>query len=212
MTDPVLVGALAGAGFLAGSVPFALLVGRIALGVDPRAYGDGNPGATNVGRAGGRRLGFAAAVLDIAKGVVPAGLAVDLGLDGAALAVALVAPVAGHVWSPWLRFRGGKGTATAYGVLIPVSLPAGPVLMPLALVAAYRLLEPDGWAPVIGLVALLLWLLPGAPDPGVLGAIAGIGAILVVRYRTDLAGGLRRRRRPTARTPVAPTGTGGEPG
>ena len=63
---------------LLGSIPFSPLLGRLVLGRDIRTVGDGNPGATNVGRAGGRALGALAAILDIAKGAVPVALAIEL--------------------------------------------------------------------------------------------------------------------------------------
>lgn len=200
MPDPAVAGPLAIVlGFLAGSIPFALLVGRVALGRDPRRYGDGNPGAANVARAGGRLVGLVAAVLDIAKGVLPVGLAVqEWGLSGLALALAIVAPVAGHVWNPWLRGRGGKGTATTYGVLIPLTLPLGPAIMPVILVGLYRLVAPDGWAPVLatGLVALGLLALGARGE--VVAATAVLVAILALRYASDLRQGLRLRRSTSA--------------
>lgn len=184
------------AGFLAGSIPFSLLVGRLVAGVDPRSVGDGNPGAANVSRAGGRGAGALAAFLDISKGIVPVSIAVErLELTGPLLALAIVAPVAGHVWTPWLRGRGGKGTATAFGVLIPVTLPLGPLLMPLLLVALYRLLRPDGWAPVLSLAVVAATLAVVGAAPELVAAVAAIGAIVGSRYASDLRQGLHLRRR-----------------
>lgn len=187
--------AIAG-GFLAGSIPFSLLVGRLVAGVDPRSVGDGNPGAANVSRAGGRGAGALAAFLDISKGIVPVSIAVEqLELAGPFLALAIVAPVAGHVWTPWLRGHGGKGTATAFGVLIPVTLPLGPLLMPLLLVALYRLIRPDGWAPVLSLAVVAGTLAVSGAAPELVAAVAAIGAIVASRYASDLRQGLHVRRR-----------------
>ncbi|MFM2105845.1 MAG: hypothetical protein RL338_877 [Chloroflexota bacterium] len=196
MSDPVAAGLVAVAvGFLAGSIPFSLVVGRLVAGVDPRSVGDGNPGAANVSRAGGRGAGALAAFLDISKGIVPVSIAVErLELTGPLLALAIVAPVAGHVRTPWLRGRGGKGTATAFGVLIPVTLPLGPLLMPLLLVALYKLVRPDGWAPVLSLAVVTGTLAVAGAAPEIVAATAGIGAIVASRYAADLRQGIHLRR------------------
>lgn len=104
-------------GYLLGALSPATLVAR-ARGVDLRTYGSGNPGATNAGRALGRRAGVLVALLDIAKGAVPA-LAFGL-LDHRSALVAGVAAVLGHITSPFLRGRGGKGVATAAGAVLGV--------------------------------------------------------------------------------------------
>jgi len=118
-------------GYLLGSLSPATLVAR-ARGVDLRGVGSGNPGASNAGRVLGRRTGVLVAVLDVLKGLVPAAgfglLSHEAGL------VAGAAAVIGHVTSPLLRGRGGKGVATALGAVL-ASHPA--------------------WAPVV----LLVWLL-----------------------------------------------------
>jgi glycerol-3-phosphate acyltransferase PlsY len=117
--------ALAG-GYLIGSTPFAYLLGR-AKGVDIRTVGSGNVGATNLGRAVGRRWGYLCFALDVAKGLVPV-LAVGLALGSAGRvpspaqqAVWLAAglgTILGHVLTFWLGFRGGKGVATSLGVVL----------------------------------------------------------------------------------------------
>ncbi len=110
----VLVLAVA-VGYLVGSTSPASMVAR-ARGVDLRGGGSGNPGATNVGRLLGRRLGIVVAVLDVAKGALPAAL-FGLAAHEAGLAAGAAA-VVGHVTSPWLRGRGGKGAATAGGAIL----------------------------------------------------------------------------------------------
>jgi glycerol-3-phosphate acyltransferase PlsY len=104
-------------GYLVGSVSPAMLVAR-ARGVDLRSVGSGNPGATNAGRALGRKIGILIAVADVAKGAVPA--AVFWGIDPTAGLIAGIAAVLGHVTSPFLRGRGGKGVATAAGAILGV--------------------------------------------------------------------------------------------
>lgn len=104
-------------GYLVGSVSPATLFAR-ARGVDLRKVGSGNPGAANAGRALGRRSGVLVALLDVAKGALPA--AAFAAVDHHAGLVAGVAAVLGHVTSPFLRGRGGKGVATAAGAVLGV--------------------------------------------------------------------------------------------
>ncbi len=119
----VLVCSLA---FLLGAVPFALLVVRLCKGVDVRTVGSGNVGATNASRAfvtkGGRLGAFLAIyVLDAAKGFAPAWFGPGFAPAHEAQLVAVLAgacAVLGHVFTPFLGFRGGKGVATATGVLL----------------------------------------------------------------------------------------------
>jgi acyl phosphate:glycerol-3-phosphate acyltransferase len=117
------------AGFLAGTIPFGLLIGK-AKGVDIRTIGSGNIGATNLGRAFGRRYFFLCFVFDFLKGFAPvltAGWLAGL-LDSASTSptdawlwvAAMLAPVLGHVLNPWLGFKGGKGVATSLGALLAV--------------------------------------------------------------------------------------------
>ncbi len=115
-------------GYLAGSIPFGVLLTRWLRGVDVRQQGSGNIGATNVTRVAGKKLGAVVLLLDALKGALPVALALRL-LPGHSLLHAAVglAAVLGHVYPVWLRLRGGKGVATALGVLL--------VLVPLAALA-----------------------------------------------------------------------------
>lgn len=119
--------ALAALAFFAGSIPFGLLIAK-AKGIDIRAHGSGNIGATNVGRVLGRPYFFLCFALDFLKGFLPTLLSGHhLGLLGRAdlapgqslpwIAI-IAAAVLGHVFSPWLGFKGGKGVATAAGALL----------------------------------------------------------------------------------------------
>jgi len=109
--------------YLLGSVSFAYLAGRVR-GVDLRAVGSGNVGATNVFRTLGRRIGIAVMVLDIAKGAVAVLIARALTESPWPL-LAAGAAIVGHVYPVWLRFRGGKGVAVAGGAVIALTpLPA----------------------------------------------------------------------------------------
>lgn len=115
--------------FLVGSIPFSFLIGR-ANGVDIREHGSGNPGATNLGRALGRRFFFIGFALDMLKGLMPTLLGgfllgtlgtMRIAPGDAWLWLAIMAaPVLGHMYTPWLGFKGGKGVATGLGAMLGV--------------------------------------------------------------------------------------------
>ncbi len=111
------------AAFLLGSIPFGLLLTRLAGTTDLRSVGSGNIGATNVLRTGRKGLALLTLLLDGGKGAAAVFVAGYYGPD--LQAVAGTAVVLGHMFPPWLMFRGGKGVATLFGVLFVVSWPAG---------------------------------------------------------------------------------------
>jgi len=125
-------GALLLLAFLAGSLPFAFWAGRLR-GIDLRARGSGNLGATNVLRTLGPAWGICTLLLDVGKGwVAVAALPAWLGLEGVSSGsvwplAATLAAILGHVFSPWTGFRGGKGVATSLGAFLALAL--GPALM-----------------------------------------------------------------------------------
>src|SRR5690606_4246297 len=105
-------------GYLSGSIPFGLLIARWARGVDVRQVGSGNIGATNVVRAAGKGLGLLVLALDALKGALPVWLTLRLIPDGWVPACVVAGfAVVGHIFPVWLKLRGGKGVATAAGVL-----------------------------------------------------------------------------------------------
>lgn len=104
--------------FLAGSVPFGLVLVKLAGKGDVRAHGSGNIGATNVSRVGGKALGIVTLLLDIAKGWLPVWLAVRFGAGLLGVSLVALAAVSGHIFTPWLRGKGGKGVATALGAAL----------------------------------------------------------------------------------------------
>jgi glycerol-3-phosphate acyltransferase PlsY len=127
-------------GYLAGSLPFGVWVTRWARGVDVRDQGSGNIGATNVARVAGKKLGVLVLLLDAAKGALPVVLALRLMPDSPRAHVAVgLAAFLGHCYPVWLKFRGGKGVATAAGVLlvlVPLAALAGAAIYGLVLVMA----------------------------------------------------------------------------
>jgi glycerol-3-phosphate acyltransferase PlsY len=108
--------------YLVGSIPFGLVVGKLFFGVDVRQHGSGNVGTTNVFRVLGKKAGVAVLICDMLKGFVPAAVAAALFDPWLAIFIA-AAPVVGHIYSIFLKGRGGKGIATGAGVvlaLVPV--------------------------------------------------------------------------------------------
>jgi glycerol-3-phosphate acyltransferase PlsY len=171
--------------YLIGSVPFALLLTRRWGAADLRRIGSGNLGAANVLRASGVKAGVLVAVLDITKGAASVMLAERFGGHTAAPAAAGVAAIVGHIYPVWLRFRGGKGVATACGVFS--------VLTPLAVPPALGIFAVTVWITrYISLGSMLASVaLPpiayaiGSPAPAVAAACIA-SAIIVFRHRSNL--------------------------
>ncbi len=126
---PYLILLLVVGAFCLGACPFSLWIGQRFLGKDIREYGDGNPGSTNVLRAGGHASGYLAVFADTAKGAPFVVLAHSFfALPEAAVMAIAVSAIAGHAFSPLLHFKGGKSVAVTFGVLLGL-LPEGELLL-----------------------------------------------------------------------------------
>ena len=217
------------AAYVLGSIPFGVLIAR-SKGVDITSHGSGNIGATNVGRVLGRRFGLVCFALDMAKGAAPVLAAgawhgdlgspatqiesVDMWLWLAVAAAALI----GHMASIFLRFRGGKGVATAFGALLAVWPTLGiPALVALGvwilIMATVRIVSIASMIAAVSLpisVALLMQLDSNGQDlqSGIVAArstpplaIAGLIAVLVlVRHRSNIARLLKGREQRVGRS------------
>ncbi len=173
--------------FLSGAIPFSLLLGKLTLGTDIRRYGDGNPGATNVLRAGGTGLGFLAAFLDMLKGALPVALAyVVLEIHGFEIVPIALAPIVGHLFSPFLRGRGGKGVAVTGGIWIGLTYGVAAAIGTAAMSLGYLLQRRPGWAVTLGLLAVGLYLVVWRPDPALLAVWVGNVLLVLWRHREDL--------------------------
>jgi glycerol-3-phosphate acyltransferase PlsY len=170
--------------YLLGSIPFALVLAR-RWGADLRAAGSGNPGAANVMRTAGVAAGLLVAFLDMAKGAASVWVAERVNAGPGVEAAAGVAAIIGHIYPVWLKFRGGKGVATACGVFS--------VLTPLALPPALAIFAAAVWltryisvGSVLASVALppLAYAL-GSPAPAVVAALAA-ATIIVFRHRANV--------------------------
>ena len=189
MNDAVLGPILVAAGYLAGSIPFGLVIARLLLGVDVREVGSGNIGATNVARACGKKLGVLVLVLDSLKASIPVYMTQRL-MAGTAngdvwvMAVAIAA-FAGHLYPVWLKFKGGKGVATGLGIFL--------VLAPLAALAGlatwvgvYLAIRVSSVGSLAGsLVCVVVGFTILGPTP-ISWAGATVGALIWWRHRENI--------------------------
>lgn len=180
--------ALAVLAYLVGSISFAEIVARRA-GVDIRGEGSGNPGATNVGRVLGKKQGRIVLVLDVLKGVLPALLARTV-LDPTWMAVVGFVGTLGHCYPLWHRFRGGKGAATAAGVLL-VLIPWAGVTAALTYLGLRKLTKRASVGSLAGAlmgggVATALHWITALPVE-LVGMAWGIAALVFVRHHDNLA-------------------------
>jgi len=182
-------GLLLALAFLLGSIPSGYLLYRARTGADIRGAGSGNIGATNVLRTAGAGLGVATLALDALKGWLAVALAMRwAGGEAGVIAAALALVVLGHLYTPWLRFRGGKGVAAALGAflaLAPLALAQALVVFALVL-AAWRYVSLASMAACVALPLLLLAARPPLPTPE-LGVAAGVAVLIIVRHRANLA-------------------------
>ncbi|MBN1369157.1 MAG: glycerol-3-phosphate acyltransferase [Dehalococcoidaceae bacterium] len=151
--------------FVLGSIPFSVLLGRIVLGKDITKYGDGNPGAANVFRAGSPVLGFIAVLLDLGKGV-PFLLLARLYYDSppAALVVIGIASILGHAYSPMLRFKGGKAVSVTFGTLIGMLEPAMLFSFTVSVILGAITLKNHSWVVMMGPAGATIFLIiTGSP-------------------------------------------------
>ncbi len=169
-------------GFALGSIPFGLILTRAAGLGDVRDIGSGSIGATNVLRTGNKGLAAATVLLDAAKAAVPVlvAQAVWPGTEG----VAGVAAVAGHCFTPWLMFKGGKGFASAAGALLALAWPA---MLACAVIWAATLLI-SRYSSVSSMVTVIAapavaW---GLGYPQTIPALLAIAAIVLVQHRANI--------------------------
>lgn len=174
-------------GYVVGAISPATLLTR-RRGIDLREIGSGNPGASNVGRALGRRTGLLVAVLDVLKGLLPAA---GFGLvDHRAGLLAGVAAVLGHVTSPFLRGRGGKGVATAAGAI----LGSHPLWAVLVVLIWLLVLAASRWIALASVAAALSVLVVAVVAWNDVLWAAALAAIVVVRHQPNVRRWMSARR------------------
>ena len=182
------------AAYLVGSLSFAVIVSRLMGLNDPRTYGSGNPGATNVLRSGNKAAAALTLLLDAIKGWLPvwavAQWGAAWGIENALAPVALAAFV-GHVWPVFFRFQGGKGVATAAGVLIGIQPWLGLATCATWLIVVYFSRMSSLGAICSAVFAPFFYVLgigvawPSRPGLGL--AIAAMGAVLLYRHSANIS-------------------------
>ena len=189
-SDPVVIGIVLGA-FLLGSIPFGVLLAR-ARGVDLKKVGSGNIGATNAARALGKKAGVVVLLLDTAKAWLPTAAALWLRLGSELAAVTAFAAFCGHIYSPWLKGRGGKGVACGLGAFLALAPACAGIaaLVCVVVVAATRL---GSLGSLLGAASLLpsLWFLHEPRAYFVLGVVMFL--LILWRHRENIDRMLHRR-------------------
>ena len=177
------------AAYLIGSLSFAVIVSKFYGLDDPRSYGSGNPGATNVLRSGRKKAAALTLLGDALKGLVAVLLARWLqsyfGLADEVVAAVAVAVLAGHMWPLFFGFKGGKGVATALGVLLALSWPVALICAAVWLMMAFGL-KISSLAALTATVISPLAAMFLVQQPSWQAAIAVIAALVLLRHRSNI--------------------------
>ena len=186
-----------------GSIPFGWLVARLAKGIDIRSVGSGNIGATNVARTLGKSWGLLVLLLDVLKGLVPTWFLPWLAAGSANASFRHLqvccglAAIVGHMFPCWLGFRGGKGVATALGVVLVLNPPATAIAFAVFAITlgVSRIVSLSSVLAAVSFAGCALWQLrptPFAPETWSLAGFSlAIPLLIVVRHRANLARLLR---------------------
>lgn len=169
--------------YLLGSVSFAVLLSQLRRLPDPRSMGSGNPGASNMLRLGGKPLALATLLGDLGKGALAVWLAQRAGLEPAAQGWIALAAVTGHILPIFHRLRGGKGVATAAGVLLMLSWPAA-LLVSAIWLATFVSLRIASVASIAACIGLLPWLAWHRPELLLAGSIMVL--LILLRHRLNI--------------------------
>jgi glycerol-3-phosphate acyltransferase PlsY len=173
------------AGYLIGSLSFAVIVSRAMGLTDPRTYGSKNPGATNVLRSGNRKAALATLLLDALKGYVPVVVAAVMGFGATTVALVGLAAFVGHLFPVFFRFHGGKGVATAAGVLLGLNPLLGAATLVTWAVIAFFFRYASLASILSALFAVLFQFLFWGGGAGGL-AVAAMSALLVWRHAGNI--------------------------
>ena len=185
-------------GYASGAVPWGVVLGKLFTGVDLRRHGSGSTGTTNALRVLGWRISVAVFVLDFLKGMAPVLLARGLDANGWVAAAVGVAAVAGHCWSPLIRFHGGKGMATGGGAavgLLPWVVLIAPVMIVIVWLTRYVSLASIGASVAVSLTLVGLGVAGVLSWATVLAVVTMAGIIIAKHHgniRRLLAGTERR--------------------
>jgi glycerol-3-phosphate acyltransferase PlsY len=175
------------AAFWLGACPFSVWVGHRFLDKEIRDYGDGNPGAANVMRAGGRKSFVLAIFLDIAKGFPFVFMAHAVwGLPSMAVVAVGLSAILGHAFSPFLGFRGGKSVAVTGGVLVALPNPEILFAFIIFILIAFLFIERDAWTVIAAAAGTLAYMVITRGNSWESALMLGALAILTIKHFNDL--------------------------
>lgn len=178
------------AAYLIGSISFAVVVSRVMGLADPRTYGSGNPGATNVLRSGNKKAAILTLLGDAAKGWLAVWLAQLLaarfGVDETGIALVVIAVFLGHLYPVFHRFAGGKGVATAAGILLALNVWLGLATLATWIIIAVFFRYSSLAALVSAVFAPFFYVLMNGFD-WIAGAVALMAVLLIARHRANIA-------------------------
>ncbi|KQW96495.1 glycerol-3-phosphate acyltransferase [Massilia sp. Root418] len=190
MNTALITVAMAVGAYLLGSISFAVVASKLFGIADPRTYGSKNPGATNVLRSGNKKAAIATLIGDAAKGWLAVWLALryqeQLGVDDAAIALVAIAVFLGHLWPIFFRFVGGKGVATAAGVLLGLNVWLGLATLATWLIVAYAFRYSSLAALAAAVFAPFYYGLLFGVD-AILIAVAAMTMLLLFRHSANIA-------------------------
>ncbi len=147
-------------GYLLGSIPFSLIVGKLFCKKDIRTFGDGNPGAYNAWHTGGWKIGILAILLDVGKGVLPIYFAQHYtNLATWSLMAVALSPILGHIFSPFLHFHGGKAVAATLGVWLALTGLYGIIAFALFVFLSSLIQKDHAWFVINGMLGITTYLL-----------------------------------------------------
>jgi len=173
--------------FLCGALPFSVWLTRIFLDQDVRQYGDGNPGAANVFRSGKQFLGLVTLLLDVSKAAAPVGFAYqNLQIHGIPMFFIAVAPVLGHMFSPFLAFKGGKAIASVLGVWIGLTLWRASLPAVISAAIGSVIFTSSVWSVMLAMIIILITLFLWNPTPLFLSIWAAVTFLLAWTHRAEL--------------------------
>lgn len=173
------------AGFLSGAIPCSYLAARAMSGKDVRTEGSGNVGATNAFRVGGPAAGIAAALGDVLKSLLPVLLSRLAGAPTGLQAATAAAVIIGHCYSPFLRFKGGKGVISTVSVFVVLFLPAA-VGFGIAWLAGFFLTGYVSVASVLGAAAIPITVFAFGSPPPLLFFASAVFAFVAWKHRSNL--------------------------
>jgi len=171
--------------YLAGSVSSAIIICKLMGLPDPRTQGSNNPGATNVLRFGGKRVAAVVLAGDVLKGIIPVAIAHAFGLSASGMALTAFAAFLGHLYPVFFKFKGGKGVATALGVLLALAWQVGlAVALTWFVVSLVSRISSLSALTATILIPFYMWWLAPAPEYIAMGSIMSL--ILIWRHKSNI--------------------------